>query len=275
MINIITCIILIIILVLLLYFCYCLSKKDFSTIYEKVAYLAWCIVLLLIFGIYFLDRYNIPTELEIATNVNTQNWLNVIVNYTTTILNMIVTSAVSIYIAMYQIRKNIKESIQRDTENLRIQNMPILKYYIDSENRAKDNLDALIITNSEDEHRYNLNISIKNVGTNTIKNIKMDIKAHFIDNSLYRIFGKNSVEVLEKGEKIEVNRYFSLDFSKKPYEIFIIVYYEDVLSNWYRQILKVKYIATSICDGDYIGIVDYTVEKEEVIKKEDVEINVL
>ena len=55
----------------------------------------------------------------------------------------------------------------------------------------------------------------------------------------------------------------------------IIVYYEDVLSNWYRQILNVHYTATNILKGEYIGIVRYEVNKEEIIKEKDIENKVL
>lgn len=51
----------------------------------------------------------------------------------------------------------------------------------------------------------------------------------------------------------------------------IIVYYEDVLSNWYRQILNVHYTATNILKEGYIGIVRYEVNEEEIIKEEDIE----
>ena len=55
----------------------------------------------------------------------------------------------------------------------------------------------------------------------------------------------------------------------------IIVYYEDVLSNWYRQILNVHYTATNISKGGFVGIARYEVNKEEIINEKDIESNVL
>ena len=120
-----------------------------------------------------------------------------------------------------------------------------------------------------------MNISIKNIGLNNIKNIKVDFKSSLINKSTYRILGGCSLEVLEKEEEIKINRFFSLKSSEEPYDMDIIVYYEDVLSNWYRQILKIHYTATSISKGGYIGIARYEVHKEELIKEEDIESKVL
>lgn len=127
----------------------------------------------------------------------------------------------------------------------------------------------------DDGNTYNLNISIKNIGLNNIKSIKVDFKSSLINKSTYRILGGCSLEVLEKEEEIKINRFFSLKSAEEPYDMDIIIYYEDVLSNWYRQILKVHYTATSISKGGYIGIARYEVHKEELIKEEDIESTVL
>lgn len=149
--------------------------------------------------------------------------------------------------------------------------MPILKYSIDTEDKGKCELEELIITNIENGNVYNLNISIKNIGLNNIKNIKVDFKSSLINKSIYRILGNHSLEVLEKEEEVVINRFFSLKNSEEPYDINIIVYYEDVLSNWYRQILNIHYTATNISKGGYIGIARYEVNKEETIKETDIE----
>ncbi len=264
----------IIILGIIANFCYINYKKCKDDL-EKSLYILLFFVSMVPIVIYYLDRYNIPTYLGWSVNVNSQNWLGFLANYSAGIISAVISAVVLVIVTILQIKKNNEDNIERDKENLRVQNMPILKYSIDTENKGKGELEELIITNVDNGHAYSLNISIKNIGLNNIKNIKVDFKSPLINNSTYRILGNYSLEVFEKGEERTINKFFSLKSSKEPYDMDIIVYYEDVLSNWYRQILNVHYTATNILKGEYIGIVRYEVNKEEIIKEKDIENKVL
>ena len=137
---------------------------------------------------------------------------------------------------------------------------------------------TLFSLKKEQDQKYNLQeiCNIKedknsSVPKYSIKNIKVDFKSSLIKPTTDRILGNDSLEVLEQKEKIEINKYFYLIGLEKPYEITLIVYYEDVLTNWYRQVLNVHYTATNkLKEGEHIGIVKYEVDKEELIQAEDV-----
>lgn len=264
----------IIILVMIAVFCYINYRKCKDDL-EKSLYILLFFVSMVPIVIYYLDRYDVPTYLGWSINVDSQNWLSFLANYSAGIISAVISAVVLVIVTILQIKKNNEDNIERDKENLRVQNMPILKYAIDTEDKGKCELEELIITNVDNGQAYSLNISIKNIGLNNIKNIKVDFKSPLINKSIYRILGSCSLEVLEKGEEIIINRFFSLKSSEEPYDMDIIVYYEDVLSNWYRQILKVHYTATSISKGGYIGIARYEVNKEELIKETDIESKVL
>lgn len=255
----------------MLYISYRIMKKSIENKYEGLIYVAVLISIFLLSIIYFLDRYNIPTEFGWYTNVNIDNWFSAVISYSNTIVSVFISSIVSMCVVIHQIKTNNELNI----ENQRIQNMPILKYCVDVEKKKDIDMDMVIDTKVKEGYPYRLNISIKNIGINSIKNIKVDFKTSMINDVTYRILGKNSLEVLESGEKLEINKYFSLKFSKEPYDISIIVYYEDILSNWYRQTLKVKYTATNVYDEGYVGIANYTVGKEEFIQEEKIESKVL
>lgn len=235
---------------------------------EKFYYIIWSILITAPIVIFLLDIHNIPTKLGLYENINIQNWLNFMSNYFNTGIGIIM----SVFIMVYQMEKNNKENKNRDKENLRIENMPMLKYCIDTE---KNEFAEQIITNIENGQEYGLNILIKNIGLNSIKNIKVDCKISLINVLTYRIFGKHSLEVLERGSNIVINRTFFLKRSKEPYDIDIIVYYEDVLSNWYRQILNIHYDTSDISKDKYVGVVKYEVNKEELIKEENIKSKVL
>ena len=166
-----------------------------------------------------------------------------------------------------QIKKNNEDSIKRDKENMRLQNMPTLKYSFDTVESGTGELDELIITDIEKGIPYKLNIYLKNIGLNNIKNLKVDFKSDIINNTTERLLGKNSIEVMEKGEEKVIRKIFSLKSSNIPYEMSIIIYYQDVLSNWYKQEVQVQYTATNIFEpGGYIGTVEFKVKEDEKIE---------
>ena len=92
--------------------------------------------MVVILVIYYLDRYNIPSKFNLTMNINTQNWLSLIGNYITGIISAIIGALVAVWTTIYQIRKNNEQNEKRDKENLRIQNMPILKYDINTERKG-------------------------------------------------------------------------------------------------------------------------------------------
>lgn len=262
---------------IMLYLAYRAIKKS-NSLAEKISEIVLAMVMAVILVIYYLDRYDIPTVLNLGMNIDTQNWLSFIGNYITGVISAVIGALVAVWTTIYQIRKNNEENNRRDKENLKIQNMPILKYDINTERKGTGDLSELIITNKENElgNAYNLNIILKNIGMNSIRNIIIDFKSSVINNSIYRLLGKNAVNPIEKGEVIELNKFFSLKPSDKYYEMHITIYYQDVLSNWYRQEILVYYNASTIFDkGNYIGRLTYEVKKEIEINAIDIEENVI
>lgn len=262
---------------IMLYLSYRAIKKS-NSLAEKISEIVLAMVMAVILVIYYLDRYDIPTALNLGMNIDTQNWLSFIGNYITGVISAVIGALVAVWTTIYQIKKNNEENNRRDKENLRIQNMPILKYDINTERKGIGDLSELIVTNKENElgNAYNLNIILKNIGMNSIKNIIIDFKSPVINNSIYRLLGKNAVNPIEKDEVIELNKYFSLKSSDKYYEMYIVLYYQDVLSNWYKQEIQIHYNASNIFDkGGYIGRLNYEVKKNVEINENEIEKNVV
>lgn len=148
--------------------------------------------------------------------------------------------------------------------------MPILKYEVDTQNKCDDGIENLIITKIANGNIYFFNMKIKNVGMNTIKSLIIDCSSDIIsDKKADRLVGSNSICVLEKNEEIIVSRYLELN-TNENYDFVLTVYYEDVLSNWYRQIINLKYEATDYFDYGYIGGVRYDINKEIIIAEEEI-----
>ena len=243
-------------------------KKSKDNI-EKIVGVITIIISNIFLVIYYIDRFNLPTMLKINTNVDTQNWLMIIA----TCIASIISAAIGGLIAFGIARDQIKENNKQNSENLRIQNMPMLKYEIKTEGskNQKTDIEHLIISNCEDTTSipYDLFVSIKNIGLNNVKRIFVDFESSMVNNK-YRILGENSLIPIERNETQQIYRYFSLE-SGKEYEIKLKVYYEDVLQNWYCQIVDINYNATNISNGSYpLGIIQYKVNEEVLIDDKEI-----
>lgn len=249
------------------------STKKSKDTDEKFYYFVLSIVIIAPLIIYFLDKYNIPTKLGWCINLNTQNWLDFIGNYFSAGIGIII----SVFITIYQIKKNNEDNDKRDKENLRIQNMPMLKYEIKTTSNKNDyeiDLEHLIISNCNENSMstYNLFILIKNIGLNNVKRIIVDFESSMINNT-YRIIGGNTIISMERNEEKEIFRYFTLE-REKEYSIKLNVYYEDVLQNWYYQVIDIIYDATKYNDNSLpIGQVSYNVNEEILVDAKEVPIN--
>lgn len=250
-----------------------LNYKKCETGGEKIIFIFYVIIVIIPVIIYYSDIWNIPTKLKLTKNINSQNWLGFLFTYTSTIVSSIIGVTASIYIAYIQIRKNNEDNEKRDKENLRVQNMPMLKYEIkttDIDDKKVD-INHLIISNCNDQKSltYDLFISIKNIGLNNVKRIIVDFESSIIKET-DRIMGENTIIPIEKNKMMNVYRYIALE-SGKEYQMKLKVYYEDVLQNWYCQIINILYNATKLNNGSYpLGIVNYKVDEEVLIDSKEV-----
>jgi len=240
-------------------------KKSKDNI-EKIVGVITIIIGNIFLIIYYIDRFNLPTILKMNKNVDTQNWLMII----TTCIASIISSTIGGLIAFGIARNQIKENNMQNSENLRIQNMPIVKYDI-----TTCKLMAIkpqeIKTKFNKDNKYSISIKLKNIGLNIIKSIKVDFDSEINNNKVLRLKGKNTQVSMEKGEEIlPIERCFNLEHAEKPYKMNLIVYYEDVLNNWYKQTVEIDYIATeNTTVGGYTGKINYIINKEELIEGEE------
>ena len=248
-------------------FCYKQYKKSQDGL-EKSLYILGIFVYIIPVIMFYLDRYNIPTILGWGENVNTQNWLAFLASYSSGVVSAIIGAIVLVIVTILQIKKNNEDNAKRDSENLRIQNMPMLKYEIKTvnEENKKIDIEKLVMTNCDDKlsTTYNLLVTIKNIGLNNVKRIIVDFESPIVKN-IDRIVGKKNIIPMEKNESKNIYTYFDLEIGRE-YLIKLNVYYEDVLQNWYYQTVDIYYEASKVHNGTYpIGIVEYQVNEEKSI----------
>ena len=261
--NVILFIITLTIISLTLYFIYKSTEKSNSLV-EKISYIVLAIVDSAILIIYYLDRFNIPTELGWNINVNTQNWLDFIATYTTGIISTGIAALVSVSVTIYQIKKNNEENDKRDKENFRIQNMPLLKYDCLQEENTLLELTQLDTNIAEDKGvAQQITLSLKNIGLNSIRKYYIKIKSNILKREY--IFEIAKENVIEKGQEVIIPFVLRLK-TEETYNFKITLYYQDLVFNIYEQDVMLEYKLFNINDGlNYCYNYQFMVQEEKQI----------
>ena len=261
--NIILFLITITIMGLSLYFIYSASKKS-NSLAEKISYIILAIVDSTILIIYYLDRFNVPTELGWNINVNTQNWLNFIATYTTGIISAGIAALVSVFVTIYQIKKNNEENDKRDKENFRIQNMPLLKYDCVQGRNTSVELTQLETNIEEDKGVIQqITLSLKNIGLNSIRKYYIKIKSNILKREY--IFEIAKENVVEKGQEVIIPFVLRLKI-EEIYSFKITLYYQDLVFNIYEQDVILEYKLSNVNDGlNYYSNYKFMVQEEKQI----------
>lgn len=241
-------IVVMIVTIILIFIIGIINYKKSENYIEKTMCIVLFIVVVIPCIIYCLDKFNMPTEFNMTKNLDSQNWLSFLGNYTSSIVGAIIGGAITVLVTVLQIEKNNEQTEKREKENLRLQNMPILKYTLDTIYKDEEHEESLLINNQEGGKIYRLNISLKNIGLNNIKSIKVDFESEIIKKK-ERFIGKDTIVPMEIKEEISIKKYFSLKYREEPYKMKLIVYYEDVLRSCYKQIIDINYMATNFSEN--------------------------
>ena len=238
---------------------------------ERGIYALIALIIMVPITIYLLDKFNVPSFFKWNQNINSQDWLLFLSNYITGIISAVISGVILIGVTAWQIKRNDINNM----ENLRINNMPTLNYKFDTEPKDKNFIE--IITGIVDGNIYNFNIEIENVGMNSIKNLKVDLKIKSLMPVAQRILGEDTIHLLKKDGKIFLNSFITFPPDRKTYDIEMIVYYEDVLANWYMQQVDIQYSASNIFNqkGEFIGTLEQKINEEKRIDKKDINNRIL
>lgn len=217
------------------YFCIKYYKKCESS-FERIVYIVLVLMETFIVALYYLDRYNIPTILNWNQNVNTQNWLSILSNFGTSIISEILGGVILFFITIMQINRTLEDNRNRDNEERRISNLPLLKYsFLDNvpDNSNRTSIDSKIKDGIIDE----IILNIKNIGMNTARKCYINVNSDVLIKEF--CFQLNEQSSLEKGEDKTIN--FILYLKPDNYKFSFKIYYQDLTFNWYVQRLELEY----------------------------------
>lgn len=241
--------------------------------FEKALYIVFSISFIFPVIIYYLDRFNIPTLLGYTANLDSSNWVEILTNYAASIVSVLLSSVILIIITKKQLDITYEQNIKINNENLRIQNLPLLKYYFTYEviddDLFNDNHKLILYKNDgEINSSLNFTMEIENIGLNTVRKVYLEVRSDLLnEKEIFELCNQSSIE---KTQKIKKN-FIVTNVPKGNYKFEISVYYQDLLKNWYKQLVNANISLTNIYNTETHGctlIESFRVEDEEILLEE-------
>lgn len=247
------------------------SYKKANDSFEKTLYTIFSITILFPLILYYLDRFNIPTLLRYTKNIDSKQWLDIISNYISSFISTIVSAFFLVFVTIRQIERTYRDNEKLNKENQRLQNLPLLSYTISQETLDENifNENTVMIFSkrkSKSDKNINLLIKIKNIGMNSIRKLFFVIESDFFELKKVNLSNQGCIE--KGGEKQKGIIIIGAD--EGNYKICITVYYQDLLSNWYKQIIDLEItVMNQFCADtkDYALINKIMINDEKIIEK--------
>lgn len=204
---------------------------------EKNIYLLIIIALVIPVLIFYCDKYNIPSKFKYTESINVDNWMNFLGTYTSSLVSALISAAFLILVTRKQIDQTYNDNIELNKENQRIQNLPLLRY-----NFTHDKIETELFQENQKwifSNQSNANsgsidftIEIENIGLNAVRKVYLELESELFDKKEHlELCNQSSIEKNE----IKKNRFIITNVEKGTYKVEIVVYYQDLLKNWYSQ----------------------------------------
>lgn len=235
--------------------------KECKDILDKILFISIYFVAFLPLIIFYLDKYNIPTLLRWANGVNTQNWLSFFSSYFSSIVGAIISAVVLIIVTVKQMDRTFKENQERDREERRINNMPLLEYKFNTINSSLKNSHTFA-TLFNSGLVCKINFFIRNIGMNSVKKCYININSNeFIKEETIEI---DSQSCIYKEDEKKIKLIMVLE--EGHYVLNLTVYYVDLLDNWYKQKIVLEF---DVFESYFINIDNliFRVESEKRLKR--------
>ena len=260
-----------VIIVFITYFIFKIFYKRCKDTFERIIFWLYIVFMAFIYSLYYLDKFNVPTFFKWNLNVDTQNWLTILANFGTAILAEVLGGIFLIYVTMIQINKSNEDNKNREKEERRINNMPLLTYTFLQQNNGiinRYNLPSIY----KNAKGIEICLSIKNIGLNAVRNCYIKVSGKSLEESCYCQL--DSQNTLDKDEEKVIKFLIALPFQKHDFKI--TIYYEDLLHNWYSQNINLNCEVTFLFHqvSNYINY-NFNVEDEKVTKKPKIKTNAI
>lgn len=244
---------------------------------EKSIYLLVIVAVVIPILLFLCDKYNIPSKLKYTENVNIDNWMNFIGTYTSGLVSALISAAFLIFITIKQINQTYKDNIELNNENQRLQNLPLLRYNFTHdkiENEPFQENQKWIFSNQSDTNNGSIvfTMEIENIGLNAVRKVYLELESELFDKKEYlELCNQSSIEKNE----IKTQRFVIANVEKGTYKVKMVVYYQDLMKNWYSQKVHLVISHTEIYNQktDFNVFISIRVDDEEMMTKDSPLIN--
>lgn len=234
--------------------------KDSKTVDEKVVFFLILLIFVVPLIIYYLDRYDVFSKLKWIENTDSDRWFNFIATYISSTFGALIGAVALILMTMHQMDRQD----EKDKDIVRINNMPLLTYKL-SRNTGEINLENLLETIFEKGKSIDFELTIKNVGMNTIKKSFIVFSSDDFSSPYYSWLENNGC--IDKNEFVTIYRYLKLSNGK--HTINFTIYYCDLINNWYSQNIRLNFEITNYFDKDgNIYLPNMIIEDEILLEEE-------
>ena len=241
----------------------CKGYKECKDILDKLLFVSTYFVVFIPILLFYFDKYNFPSFLGWSKGVDTQNWLSFFSSYFSSIVGAIISSVVLIVVTVKQMDRTFKENQERDREERRINNMPLLNYYFYDYDKNIQNRHSLE-TNITDGIIGEINFGMKNISPNAIRKTYIVVSGEVLKNDY--AFELEQQSTIDKDE--EKNVLFLLKLVPGIYGFKYKIYYQDLLFNWYVQELDLHFQLYPISNGlRYDTYSMFNCRDEKLLKK--------
>lgn len=219
--------------------------KECDTFLEKFLLITiGSIIITLPYFIYVTDYFNIPSlliELGVLKNVNIEFWKDFTSSYISTIAGTILSGGIVLCITKIQLDRTKSDNQEALNEEKRISNFPYMQYKFKNIKLSTEKTTTINIPQNKKNNNINdeITLTIKNIGMNAAKKCKIKLKGEGTS-SLDTYNTIDTQSILPQNEEIQI--IFKIkNCIEKNYQYKIIFYYQDLLSNQYKQIIHLKY----------------------------------
>ena len=211
------------------------NKSD--SFFEKVMFILYFLIWLYPLSIFIFDSLNILSILKFKDKVDSKIWLELLFNYGALIISQIFSAIILFFITRMQIDAAREENFERDKIERRLNNMPLLKYsFIDT---VASNVYELKTKGRARKMKF-LGLVIDNIGDSAVRKCYVQIKSDILDKDY--IFKLDEQSCLPCGKDKLIA--FDMKLNEGVYKFNIIVYYQDLIHNWYSQEILLEYTTT-------------------------------
>lgn len=266
--NVIVTILLIFFTVLMIYKMY-KDYQESDTIDEKVVFWLILFIIAVPIFVYYVDRYDVISKFGWFKNSSSERWFSFFETYFSSLVSAVIAAVVLIVMTIHQLNLDREKYLS----DKRIQNAPIFRYEINNL-YVQTNLEYIVL-NKIDGNSYGLSFKIENLGLNHARNIEFEVYDDISKKGQKFKFDTQSFLRRDDSKLVRFIFNYKYDSEKQKNNnkrIRIVVSYQDLLNNNYKQNINIFAEVTNKYGSQYGGyelyIISTEIDNEIYIKEE-------